>query len=64
MGSDDSTGSGMAGGVFGVRNAFSLADHASHQIGRMFCFENFSRRLTNDSESLRGRLKIICAGER
>ena len=27
-------------------------------------FENFSRRLTNENESLRGRSNMICTGER
>ena len=27
-------------------------------------FENFSRRLTNERESLRGRPNMICAGDR
>ena len=47
-----------------VRNAFSLADHASRHIGLMWGLEYFSRRFANESESRIGRPKIICAGDK
>ena len=47
-----------------VRRASSFASQACRQSGRTCGLENFSNRLMNRSESLRGRPKIICAGDR
>ena len=47
-----------------VRRASSLAVHALRQSDRTCGFENFSKRLTKESESFRGRPKMISAGER
>ena len=47
-----------------VRSALSLVAHASRHIGLMCGFVHFSRRFPNESESLIGRPKIICAGDR
>ena len=47
-----------------VRNAFSLADQASRQIGFMWGLVYFSRRFTKERESRMGRPKMICAGDK
>ena len=46
-----------------VQSASSFAARAWRQVGRTLGFAYFSRRLTNESVSLSGRPKMICAGD-
>ena len=46
-----------------MQRASSFAAHAWHHVGRTLGFEYFSSRLTNESVSLSGQPKMICAGD-